>query len=95
MDIIFVALLLLAQYSTLARSEENRDHAFIGYTEASPSARCSDKLPDCLLREVGNGCLYDAFTMRQFCPATCNIERCSGLGFKVEGRHLTAPYWEA
>ena len=34
-------------------------------------------------RAVGNGCLYSAFRMRQFCPTSCNVPRCSVQGKRV------------
>lgn len=67
-----------------------RNQAFIGYTELTAGS-CVDHLPDCEERAVDNGCLYDAYTMRTFCSATCNVERCSGSG----SEHTVGGQWVA
>jgi hypothetical protein len=55
-----------------------RNDAFINYKEG-PS-QCTDRLPDCHDRAIGNGCAYNAFVMRTFCPVACDHERCSHRG---------------
>ncbi len=75
--LVAVALVFL----TCTESLESREEAFIGYSERF--GPCADQLDDCLPRSVDNGCLYDAFTMRRFCPSICNIPRCTSEGIRV------------
>ena len=80
MNALLVILLAFATSFCMAKSLR-RNEAFIGYSELSskPTA-CLDQLPDCETNSKDNYCLYDAFEMRQFCPSSCNLERCSTPG---------------
>ncbi|GAX79908.1 hypothetical protein CEUSTIGMA_g7348.t1 [Chlamydomonas eustigma] len=79
------SILLCIYNNVCATTSLDRDHAFIGYSERT-SVRCTDKLPDCMERAVGNGCLYEAFHMRLLCPYSCNIKRCSTQGKRFRHR---------
>lgn len=85
--LILACVLLSLQ---LAWSDIERGNAFIGYTEMT-SGDCADQLRDCEERAVGNGCLYGVFTMRTFCPSTCNVERCTTMGRKIKHRGFASP----
>ncbi|KAJ9521686.1 hypothetical protein QJQ45_015390, partial [Haematococcus lacustris] len=72
------ALVLIAAAAAL--SSDDRDGAFVGYHEKA--AGCLDRMEDCAARALGNGCAYDPFNLRSFCPVACDLEKCSHRGHK-------------
>ena len=90
----FLRIILLAfliGIADAARSKEERSNAFIGYQENL--GRCVDQLPDCTDRAVANGCLYYPFTVREFCPVSCNIGRCTNPGKKVREQPFLSSFF--
>lgn len=50
------------------------------------SQGCRDKFPDCIDRALDNGCIYNSFSMRSYCPATCLVQSCTNEGSVKVGR---------
>ncbi|KAL6755522.1 hypothetical protein V8C86DRAFT_2676453 [Haematococcus lacustris] len=76
--ILAAASVLIAAAAAL--SSDDRDGAFVGYHEKV--AGCLDRMEDCPARALGNGCAYDPFNLRSFCPVACDLEKCSHRGHK-------------
>lgn len=63
-----------------ARGEalSNREDAFIGYSERA--VECQDRLDNCKLKALNDGCLKDPYNMRTFCPVACAVPKCHARG---------------
>jgi hypothetical protein len=82
LDLGWILLLISLVSPALAENVDlaTRNEAFINYKEGPGPSQCTDRLPDCHDRAIGNGCSYNAFVMRTFCPVACDHERCSHRG---------------
>ena len=81
MTLLIFGVLILALFGLCCMATARRNEAFIGYSELSSKPHaCLDQLPNCESNIKDNYCLYNAFVMRQFCPSSCNVERCSTSG---------------
>ncbi|GLC52659.1 hypothetical protein PLESTB_000654400 [Pleodorina starrii] len=62
----------------------NRDDAFIGYSER---LECLDRLDHCGDRARHARCLTDPYNMRTFCPISCAVSKCMSTG-TLKVRHV-------
>ncbi len=81
---VVVLVVQQGQWCGAARLGDRSD-SFIGYTEGLAGA-CEDRIDECPQLAHENGCIYNAFQMRKFCPTTCGVTRCVHGAKKVRGR---------